>query len=853
MPTLVLQVSADEVLGTEDSDSSSAVGAIGAAVSRGAVGVVVLESGGGDDGGARLYEAACALKPVVGDRAYLLVAERVDIAAAVGASGVLLSDQGLPTIVARNMMSVSKSDTVYLPLVARRVQTTSAAVSASSFEGADFLIMSSVRENSGRVLGNSVTQHVKVPIFFSIEERVGEDLLVNLASKLLQSGACGIVMSLNELNFFGDDVLKKIFSPAHMVNRILQDGNLSSMKAEEDGITHVSTEEKAISGFTKIDAKEIQLIEEERLLLGEAVVVIQKAAPLMEEVVLLTDAISRLSEPFLLVIVGEFNSGKSTVINALLGRRYLKEGVVPTTNEITLLCYSETKYNDQVRCQRHPDGQFVCYLSAPILKNMNLVDTPGTNVILQRQQRLTEEFVPRADLILFVMSSDRPLTESEVAFLQYVQQWKKKVVFILNKMDIYRNTSEVEEVTAFIKENTRKLLNIEDIRLYPVSARSALEAKLSVLNYDGDHEELLSNDSRWTASRFHELEKFLFSFLDGSTNTGKERIRLKLETPIGIADRLLTSCVRLVKQEYENACQDLVSIDEIINSIDVYAMKMEGESISWIRQTVSLIVAARDRAVKLIESILQLSNIDLVTTYAFKGEKSVLLPATLNFQNEIIVPALTDTQRLLGEYSMWLQSKNGQQRKLLSDRFYEQFNSLIGIEDEVQLGTNEFLGKGEELSIRVVENFGASAASRLFEQEIREVVLGTFGGLGAAGLSASLLTSVLPTTLEDLLALTFCSAGGLLAISKFAGRRKEAIEKVKKVADGLEREIEEAMQKDLRQGVQSLKYHVEAISKPYRRAAQQRIDRLLKVQDELANVEEKLRDLKVEIQNLHAM
>lgn len=45
---------------------------------------------------------------------------------------------------------------------------------------------------------------------------------------------------------------------------------------------------------------------------------------------------------------------------------------------------------------------------------MNLVDTPGTNVILERQQRLTEEFVPRADLVLFVLSADRPLSESEV-------------------------------------------------------------------------------------------------------------------------------------------------------------------------------------------------------------------------------------------------------------------------------------------------------------------------------------------------------------------------------------------------------------------------------------------------------
>lgn len=51
------------------------------------------------------------------------------------------------------------------------------------------------------------------------------------------------------------------------------------------------------------------------------------------------------------------------------------------------------------------------------LKQMTMVDTPGTNVILQRQQRLTEEFIPRADLLLFVMSADRPLTESEVCFL----------------------------------------------------------------------------------------------------------------------------------------------------------------------------------------------------------------------------------------------------------------------------------------------------------------------------------------------------------------------------------------------------------------------------------------------------
>ena len=65
----------------------------------------------------------------------------------------------------------------------------------------------------------------------------------------------------------------------------------------------------------------------------------QEAVPEMEELSLLTDAIKQLDELFLLVVVGEFNSGKSSIINALLGNRYLAEGILPTTNEISVLKY----------------------------------------------------------------------------------------------------------------------------------------------------------------------------------------------------------------------------------------------------------------------------------------------------------------------------------------------------------------------------------------------------------------------------------------------------------------------------------------------------------------------------------
>ncbi len=169
------------------------------------------------------------------------------------------------------------------------------------------------------------------------------------------------------------------------------------------------------------------------------------------------------------------------------------------------------------------------------------MDTPGTNVILERQQRLTEEFVPRADLVLFVLSADRPFTDSEVRrgdggggvllvlvllwvvftgmmevmdhthpthtphtyhthtntphqhstpqtkvrFLKYIKQWGKKVVFIVNKCDILEGASEVEEVRAFVADNAARLLGVEQAQVLPVSARMALRAKTYVGVWSG--------------------------------------------------------------------------------------------------------------------------------------------------------------------------------------------------------------------------------------------------------------------------------------------------------------------------------------------------------------------------------
>ncbi|CAN6486537.1 unnamed protein product [Victoria cruziana] len=112
-------------------------------------------------------------------------------------------------------------------------------------------------------------------------------------------------------------------------------------------------------------------------------------------------------------------------------------------------------------------------------------------------------------------------------------------------------------------------------------------------------------------------------------------------------------------------------------------------------------------------------------------------------------------------------------------------------------------------------------------------VLGTVGGLGTASLSASLLTSILPTTMEDLLALALCSASGFVAISSFPAGRKEVINKVEKAANSLASEFEEAMEKDLAQSLENLELFVEYISRPYTEGLQHRIQYLSGIRKEI--------------------
>ncbi|MBI3970396.1 MAG: dynamin family protein [Chloroflexi bacterium] len=152
-------------------------------------------------------------------------------------------------------------------------------------------------------------------------------------------------------------------------------------------------------------------------------------------------AAADLEDLVLVVVVGEFNAGKSALLNALLAGPYVEEGVTPTTVQVTIL-----RYGEEPRERHLPGGVVEWALSAPLLRELSIVDTPGTNAVLRRHEELTREFIPRSDLVLFVTSVDRPFTESERAFMEEIRGWGKKMLIALNKIDLLRDEAQVAEV-----------------------------------------------------------------------------------------------------------------------------------------------------------------------------------------------------------------------------------------------------------------------------------------------------------------------------------------------------------------------------------------------------------------------
>jgi small GTP-binding protein len=332
-----------------------------------------------------------------------------------------------------------------------------------------------------------------------------------------------------------------------------------------------------------------------------------------------------LDDLFLLVIVGEFNAGKSACINALLHNAVLEEGVIPTTHQVTIVRYGEKE-------AQHMQEQDIVELDYPaeFLRDISIVDTPGVNAVLLEHQRLTEEFVPRSDLILFVTSVDRPFTQSEKGFLERIRAWGKKVVIILNKIDLLRTPDELTKITQFIRDNCQQLLGFQP-DLFPVSAQQAQEARTAV-----GHQAV----ELWERSHFGKLEEYLFETLDA-----EERIRLKLLSPLGVMQRLLSQTRDSVEARAKLLAEDARTVATIDEQFKFYTDDMQRNFKHRLTAIVNIVLEMRKRGDDFFEDTIRLRHIlDLVQKEHIRQE----------FEREVLGDSAPRIEQSVQEMIDWM-------------------------------------------------------------------------------------------------------------------------------------------------------------------------------------------------------
>jgi GTP-binding protein EngB required for normal cell division len=205
---------------------------------------------------------------------------------------------------------------------------------------------------------------------------------------------------------------------------------------------------------------------------------------------------------FNLVVLGQFKRGKSSLINAVVGKELMPTAIIPLTSVVTALRYGETERAVLRRegfalPQIVPVSEIAAYVTergnprnekrvlsaevevpVPFLRRgLFFIDTPGVGSMHEHNTATTYRFLPEADAVIFITSPEPPLTETELEFLATIRQHVRKIFFVLNKID-QLTSAEREEAIAFTEQTLKEHLGGEAIYLYPLSARLGLQAQL---------------------------------------------------------------------------------------------------------------------------------------------------------------------------------------------------------------------------------------------------------------------------------------------------------------------------------------------------------------------------------------
>ncbi|MGQ9627994.1 MAG: dynamin family protein [Anaerolineae bacterium] len=578
-----------------------------------------------------------------------------------------------------------------------------------------------------------------------------------------------------------------------------------------------------------LNEQQAALLKEEKHILEELRVTLAGFEVAPEDMDTLGQSLLQLDELFLLVVVGEFNAGKSAFINALLGQRLLVEGVTPTTTQINIIKYGPASHREMKE-----EFLIVQTCAVDFLREINIVDTPGTNTIIRRHEEITQDFIPRSDLVIFVTSADRPFTESERIFLERIRQWGKKVVIVLNKIDIIEDGAQVAQAINFIVENSQRLLGFAP-EIFPISAKLALQAKMSK---DGDEREKL-----WAKSRFGELERYILETLDEES-----RIRLKLLNPLGIAGRMLEKYLGEVQKRFSFLEGDFTTIENIERQLAIYKEDMQREFRYRLSDVDNILYEMESRGMKFFDEHVRLGRIfDLINTERIRG----------GFEREVVADTSHRIETSVNELIDWLVESDLRQWQAIMEYLDERRvaeehkGKFIGeLSKTFEYNRRALLDSVGRVARQVVDSYDKESEAKEVAEGVRMAVAGTaLLEVGAVGLG-TLLVILLHGLVVDFSGILAASVVAILGFLVIPSKRRQAKEELGRKISDLRRRLMESLTTQFdRELERSLRRINEAIS-PYTRFVRAERDKLERTKQKLQEISGTLNVLKKKVEEL---
>ena len=520
----------------------------------------------------------------------------------------------------------------------------------------------------------------------------------------------------------------------------------------------------------------------------------------------LAASIRQLDELFLLVIVGEFNAGKSAFINALLGLVLLPEGVTPTTAQIQVL-----QYGAALTRGTGPDGFEMVTAPVELLRDVHIVDTPGTNAIIREHERLTTDFVPRSDLVVFLTSADRPFTETERLFLATIRDWGKKIVIIVNKVDIFERPDELDEVLAFVSSASQRLLGMTP-EIFAVSARLALRAKQG-------------EPSVWTASRFEPLERYITETLDEAS-----RFRIKLANPLGVGEALAQRYAAIASERLTLLKDDLTLLENVEQQLALYRSDLARGFELRMTAVEKVLLDMETRGHAFFEDTLRIGRVmDLFNRARIQKE----------FEERVVADAPRQIERAVTELIDWLIDQDFRQWQAVTTaiaaRTREHGSRVLGAPD---VGTfHSDRGRlidavGREAQ-RVVDTYDRKREAAVIADHARTAVTTAAAAGGGALALGTVVTLAATTAAADITGILLASVVATLGFLVIPARRRKAKGELKNKMSALRERLATALRAEFDRAQVHSRQRVDDVVAPYSRFVRAEQERWTSARDAL--------------------